>query len=88
MRLTLALLLITGATACTTPTLDTNKDPAILSALDREADGFVGFAPDGTRFRIQSTSVSQDRLCRVVSLDVAGRFKVESYCKAPGGTWR
>jgi hypothetical protein len=62
--------------------------PSIVSALETQSDGFAGVTQSGERFEIVSTSVSQSRLCRVVSIDGGSRFEVESFCKAPGGSWR
>lgn len=76
------------AAACATLPTDGADSPAILTALDEQADGFIGATETGARFEIESTSVSATRLCRVVSIDSGDRFDVESFCKAPGGSWR
>lgn len=87
-RFALTGLALAALTACVAPQGDRMAGPALLAALDSQGDGYVGTTAQGERFRIVSTSASSTELCRVVSIESAGRFEVESFCKARGGQWR
>lgn len=88
MRGILSAAALVALTACAAPMGQITASPAITAALDSQADGYVGSAGPGTAFQIVSTSVSNTRLCRVVTIEGPGSYDVESFCKAPGGSWR
>ena len=81
-------LAVLSLSACAPMQADRMASPAILAALDSQGDGYVGSTATGERFTIVSTSASATELCRVVSIESAGTFDVESFCKARGGQWR
>ena len=88
MQRALVLLPFMALAACVTPSTERAATPSLTAALDTQADGFRGVTEAGESFAIVSTSASARELCRVVSIDSANRFEVESFCKAPGGVWR
>lgn len=88
IRAGLSLVCLMAITACAGTMQQTMAGPAIVAALDSQADGFTGVTRNGERFRIVSTSASSTELCRVVSIEKSNRFEVESFCKAKGGMWR
>ena len=87
----LALALVGAALAgcvAIAPGGDFVAGPSVVAALDTQADGYRGVTDSGEPFTIVSTSASATELCRVVTVDRAGRFEVESFCKIRGGQWR
>ncbi|SDY64958.1 hypothetical protein [Citreimonas salinaria] len=84
LGLVAAAILSGCATAPTAPQVS----PALVSALDSRPDGYQAATSAGQRFTIESTAVSDNRLCRVVSFEQPGKFHVDTYCKSRGGTWR
>ena len=92
MRKTIALFAIVMLlSACQMSNVRTSSDhrQSLMTALDSQHDGYNGLiAETGEAFTIQSTSASNNKLCRVVSIDTNSRFVVESFCKAKGGMWR
>lgn len=67
--------------------------PEIIKSLDLEKDGFVGKfgTNENNSFTINKTMFNDNKLCRVVTLDYQKRSnrtrKIETYCKAKGGSW-
>jgi hypothetical protein len=65
-----------------------NRD-SLIAALNTQQDGYAGVIIEtGESFTIRSTSASNTKLCRVVSIESGDRYIVESFCKVKGGAWR
>ena len=82
------LILAVVLSACAMPPSTPQMSPTLVRALDSAPDGYRAVTSTGQRFTIVSTAASNDRLCRVVSMEQSDTFAVDSYCKSRGGTWR
>ena len=94
------IILVLSITSCSGERLSIFKpkyieySPEILASLDMEKDGFEGRFGENKNniFKINQTLVNSQKICRVVTLDYQKKTdrvrKVETYCKARGGTWK
>jgi hypothetical protein len=63
--------------------------PDMFAALDNSPDGHSGIiSTTGETFKIKSSYVNSERLCRLVEIRGTNAFFGESFCKAKGGEWR
>jgi len=63
--------------------------PDMFAALDNSPDGHNGIiSATGEAYKITSTYVNSERLCRLVEIRGTNSFLGESFCKAKGGEWR
>lgn len=80
-----ALLLVS---ACGGNAYKAEAPSIMMQALSTKPDGYAAIDnKTGQQFRIESTSVSSTKLCRVVSIKRNGDFVADTFCKVKGGNW-
>ena len=89
MRKFLSISALAVLSACGASNIEYMDDRSSMSmALSVKPDGYSSVDNvTGKKFKIISTAVNKNKLCRVVSIETGRSFVADTYCKVKGGKW-